>query len=196
MVDLNPSDETYIYSTLLWVSEHAKRYNVTLVITFDQPLWDKANQIITSAPLESEIKIRLWGFHTEMSFWGYIGYIMSDSGLHDIFSVIHAEKAVSHMLSGKAISRALRGHDIVNMALQSLIVSEVFDLDIVGEKKQYSQERADNENYKEAQYITEQVSGNQVEGSEKVEQTAEDVDQIDQKTRENEIVHNYVLTNM
>ena len=28
MIDLNPSDETCIYSTLLWVSEHAKRYNV------------------------------------------------------------------------------------------------------------------------------------------------------------------------
>ena len=65
----------------------------------------------------------------------------------------------------------------------------MFDLDIVGEKQQYSQERADNENYKEVQYITEQVSGNQVEGSEKVEQTAEDVDQIEQKTRENKIVH-------
>ena len=60
----------------------------------------------------------------------------------------------------------------------------MFDLDIVGEKQQYSQERADNENYKEAQYITEQVSGNKVEGSAKV-----DVDQIEQKTRENEIVH-------
>jgi len=30
MVDLNPSDETCIYSTLLWVSEHAKWYNVLL----------------------------------------------------------------------------------------------------------------------------------------------------------------------
>jgi len=48
---------------------------------------------------------------------------------------------------------------------------------------------ADSENYKEAEYITEQVSGNQVEGSEKVEQTAEEVDQISQKTRENKIVH-------
>ena len=53
--------------------------------------------------------------------------MMSDSGLHEILSVIYAEKAVSHMLSGKAISRALRGHGIVDMALQSLIVSEVFD---------------------------------------------------------------------
>jgi len=43
---------------------------------------------------------------------------------------------------------------------------------------------ADSENYKEAEYITEQVSGNQVEWSEKVEQTVEDVDQISQKTRE------------
>ena len=48
---------------------------------------------------------------------------------------------------------------------------------------------ADSENYKEAEYITEQVSGNQVEGSEKVEQTAEEVDQIAQKTRENKIVN-------
>ena len=47
---------------------------------------------------------------------------------------------------------------------------------------------ADSENYKEAEYITEQVSGNQVEGSEKVEQTAEDVDQIEQKTRENKMI--------
>ena len=39
VIDLNPSDETCIYSTLLWVSEHAKRYNVTPVFTFDQPLW-------------------------------------------------------------------------------------------------------------------------------------------------------------
>jgi len=39
MIDLNPSDETCSCSTLLWVSEHAKRYNVTTVITFDQALW-------------------------------------------------------------------------------------------------------------------------------------------------------------
>jgi len=71
--------------------------------------------------------VRLGGFHTEMSFLGAIGYIMSDSGLHEILSVIYAEKAVNNMLSGKAISRALRGHGIVYMALQSLIVSEVFD---------------------------------------------------------------------
>ena len=50
-----------------------------------------------------------------------------------------------------------------SLFLKCLIVPEVFDLDIVGEKQQYSQERADNENYKEVQYVTEQVSGNKVE---------------------------------
>ena len=84
-----------------------------------------------------------------MSFLGAIGCIMSDSGIHELLSVIYAEKAVSHMLSGKGISRTWL-----------------------------------TENYKEAEYITEQVSGNQVERSEKVEQTAEEVDQISQKTRE------------
>ena len=76
-------------------------------IIFDQPLLYKANQIITSEALESDVKktvVRLGGFHTEMSFMGDIGYIMSDSGLHEILSVIYAEKAVSHMLSGKAIN--------------------------------------------------------------------------------------------
>jgi hypothetical protein len=133
MIDLNPSDETCIYSTLMWVSEHAKRFNVTPVITFDQPLWYKANQIIKSEPEDnnlSKIVVRLGGLHTEMSFLGTIGYIMSDSGLHEVLSEIYAEKAVSHMLSGKAIARAVRGHGLVHMALQSLIVSEVFDFDM------------------------------------------------------------------
>jgi len=46
MIDQNPSDDTCIYSTLMCVSEYAKRFNVTPVITFDQPLWYKTNQII------------------------------------------------------------------------------------------------------------------------------------------------------
>ena len=45
---------------------------------------------------------------------------------------MYAENAVSHMLNGKAVTRALRGHGLVHMALQSLIVSEVFNLDLIG----------------------------------------------------------------
>ena len=50
MIDLDPSNKTCIYSTLLFVSEQAKRYHVTPVITFDQPLWFKALMIVRSEP--------------------------------------------------------------------------------------------------------------------------------------------------
>ena len=56
MIDLDPSDLTCIYSTLVFVSEQAKRYHVTPVITFDQPLWWKALMIIRNEPQESELK--------------------------------------------------------------------------------------------------------------------------------------------
>ena len=39
MIDLKSSDEICIYSKMCFVSEHAKRYNYTPILTFDQPLW-------------------------------------------------------------------------------------------------------------------------------------------------------------
>ena len=80
MIDLDPSDKTCIYSTLLFVSEQAKRYHVTPVITFDQPLWLEALMIVRSEPQDSELKfivLRLGGLHTEMSFLGCTAHIMN-----------------------------------------------------------------------------------------------------------------------
>ena len=50
IIDMNPSDSTCIYSTLMFVSEHAQRHGVTPILTFDQPLWWKALMIIESEP--------------------------------------------------------------------------------------------------------------------------------------------------
>ena len=133
MIDMDPNDESCIYSTLTWISDHAKKNNVTPVVTFDQPLWYKANSIVTSEPKSSPIKnvvVRLGAFHTEMSFLGSIGYIMNDTGLKDALSQIYAEKAVGHMLSGKAVQRAIRGHGIVFMALHTLLMNEVFGVEL------------------------------------------------------------------
>ncbi|KAL8565480.1 hypothetical protein ACOMHN_025573 [Nucella lapillus] len=44
MIDMSSSDMTCIYSTLCFVSEQAFRYKVTPVITFDQPLYLKAQR--------------------------------------------------------------------------------------------------------------------------------------------------------
>ena len=59
MIDLNPSDMTCVLSTLNYISKHAKRYNVTPIITFNQPLWWKALTLIESQPSESELLLLL-----------------------------------------------------------------------------------------------------------------------------------------
>ena len=131
MIDLNPSDNTCIYSTLTYVSEHAQRHNVTPIITFDQPLWWKALMIVKSEPIGSNLKglvLRLGGFHTEMSFLGCIGHLMASSGLQELLETIYAPNAIVHMMSGKAISRAVRAHLIVDAALNALMLNMIFNV--------------------------------------------------------------------
>ena len=75
VINLNPSDESCIYSTLLFIGKQAKDLNIpTPCITFDQPLYIKAFEISTSKGME--IVIRLGGFHLLMSFLGCIGTVM------------------------------------------------------------------------------------------------------------------------
>ena len=64
MIDLNPGDMTCIYSTLCYISSHARCHNVTPIVTFDQPLWLKAVTIQESAPYDSNVAsiiVRLGG---------------------------------------------------------------------------------------------------------------------------------------
>lgn len=52
VVDLNPSDDDCIYSTLMYIQTQAQRLNIpTPCVTFDQPLWIKAIEIIKSKSL-------------------------------------------------------------------------------------------------------------------------------------------------
>ena len=66
------------YTTLLCTLENAKHYgHEVCIITFDQPLYAKAREIVSAAPDGSELSkiiIRLGGFHLLMSFFGSIGY--------------------------------------------------------------------------------------------------------------------------
>ena len=47
MTDLDPCDPTCIYSTLKFVVSQARLYDITPVLTFDQPLYWKALMITT-----------------------------------------------------------------------------------------------------------------------------------------------------
>ena len=103
-----------IYSTLVFLSEQARGSHVTPVITLDQPLWWKAHTIIRNKPNQSVLKhhanIRLGGLHVIMSFLGCIGHLMCNSGISELPEVIYDSNTVIHMLSGKALSRAISGH--------------------------------------------------------------------------------------
>ena len=56
-----------------------------------------------------------------MRFLGSIGAIMKGSGLEDLLAQVYAENSITHMISRKAVSRANRGHLLVDSSLMSLI---------------------------------------------------------------------------
>ena len=82
----------------------------------------------------NKIVLRLGGFHLQMSFLGAIGHIMGGSGLQELLECVYAPNAVVHMLSGKAVSRAVRGHFLVESSLNALILSEIYGIHIPSEE--------------------------------------------------------------
>lgn len=148
MIDLDPGDLTCIFSTLHFVTGIAERYGTKAVITFDQPLYWKAMKIIsiessTSPP--RQIVLRLGGFHTIMSFLGSIGHLMAGAGLQEVLETLYASQAVNHMLSGKAVERALRGHLLVEKALYALIISNHTGMDLPVMKQDVDQNATSRE---------------------------------------------------
>ena len=67
-----------------------------------------------------------------MSFLGCIGYLMAGSGLQEVLQLIYASNAVVHMLSGKAIARAVWAHLIVDAALNALVLAKTFCVPLPG----------------------------------------------------------------
>ena len=123
---MNPSDVTCVSSTLHFVSEHAKQRGIAnAIVTFDQPLWLKAFNIIQTEPANSELRkviVRLGTFHAEMSFLGSPGHLMAGSGLREVLELTYTPNAVDYIMTGKAIASAVRAHLIVDAALNALSV--------------------------------------------------------------------------
>ena len=132
MIDIDPNDLSCIYSTLKFFSAQSRQQGCTAVLTFDQPLFWKASRIVDSeSATDSDIGsvvIRLGGLHQQMSFLGCIGHLMGSSGLQDFLSLIYAKNTVPHMLTGKAISRAIRGHILTSSALHTLLLSSALNV--------------------------------------------------------------------
>ena len=55
---------------------------------------------------------------------------MSRCGLQDVLEQLYASNAVTHMLSGKAIERAIHGHFLIDATLNAMLMSKAFCLDL------------------------------------------------------------------
>ena len=70
-------------------------------------------EVVDSEPpdcVPRSIVLRVGGFHTAVSFLGCMGRLAAGSGLQQLLEVVFAQNSVTHMLTGKAIARAVRGH--------------------------------------------------------------------------------------
>lgn len=70
--------------------------------------------------------MRLGTFHTGMSFLGCIGKLMENSELAEVLFSVYAPNTVGHMLNGKAVGRAVRGHILVSDVLSTLLLEQTF----------------------------------------------------------------------
>jgi len=126
ITDCIPNDLTCFFSTLKFISQHAASLQMpTACIRFEHPLWLKAIDVIHSHQLN--IVCRLGPFHTMMSFLGSIGAVMAGSGLTELLESCYGSNAVTQMLAGKAVKRAVRGHILADSALNITMVHMVMD---------------------------------------------------------------------
>lgn len=123
----SPSDYSTLYTVLKYASDLIQNEGMkTLIITFDQPLYIKARDIIAASNFYGiQIIVRLGCFHLLMSFMGCIGYIMAGSGLKEILSVIFAEGSVDKILDGHSYARAVRAHFILQQVLSMFIIEQL-----------------------------------------------------------------------
>jgi hypothetical protein len=87
----------------------------TASVTIDQPLYIKAVEIARLSKLQ--VVCRLGGFHLLMNFLGAIGDIMAGAGLSDVLETCYRPVTVTHMMTSKAYSKAIRGNFLVESAL-------------------------------------------------------------------------------
>ena len=134
------------------------------MLTFDQPLYWKATEIQEHEKYSTvkDIVLILGSFHILMSYLGSIGHLMSGTGLHSVLEQVYADKTVPHMLSGKAVSRARRGHLLVACALEGLKVSQIYEIDLSTvdedeDEMEISKRFMENEELKELVNLSEKI---------------------------------------
>ena len=124
-IKLDPSNPSTIYSALCFVQTQSEKHNLKICpVTFDQPLYQKASEVIAASRDLDKVIVRLGGFHLLMSFLGSIGQIMTGSGLEELWQRVYAKGSVMHILTGHAFSRAMHAHILTLLALISVLLEK------------------------------------------------------------------------
>ena len=126
MIDMHSGDKTCILSMLEFLSNLAIKHHVSPIITFDQPLYWKATEIIIDAPQNSplkEIVLLLGCFHTFMNLLGAIGALKQGTGLSKILEAAYGKHTVVHIMTGKSVQRSFSGHLLVDKCINMRVPS-------------------------------------------------------------------------
>ena len=128
MIDLKLSDESCIFSTLSFLNNLTEQNNIGyVVVTFEQHLYSKACEILQELPDGDTLKnivVLLGSFDTLMNFLGAISHLMNGSEIRNLLEVIYGEKAVTHILTGKAVDRAVRSYMLLDNCLNNIIIDK------------------------------------------------------------------------
>ena len=93
LIHFQPSHETCIYSSLLFVKNQSNYLNVDVpCIAFDQPLCYKTTKIMNDKDLN--MICRLSGFNTLMSLLGSIVNYMAGSGIEQALALVYAPNTI------------------------------------------------------------------------------------------------------
>ena len=60
-----------------------------------------------------------------MSFMGSIGSMMKGSGIEEALGTVYGSNIVTHIISGKAVSRVLQGHVLIEAALVAKLMQSI-----------------------------------------------------------------------
>ena len=124
VLDLNPNDESSLYSTLLYIEDQVQKLGVPdFATTFDQPLWLKAMEIVEAKNMKKFV-LKLGAFYLLMSVLGSVFHVFEGSGIGDaLLTILYEVNVVKYIMSGKAYARAIR--TTVFSAPMTILVSKV-----------------------------------------------------------------------
>ena len=120
-VNLDPNNPSAIFTSLDFAARQAANHGQQYCpVTFDQPLFWKAADIMYQSAPDSPLKciaLGLGGFHLLMSFLESIGYIMMGSGLEEMWELVYAANSVQQLIGGHSSYRSMRAHYLTQVAM-------------------------------------------------------------------------------